>query len=159
MTYFPHRKRSCSGSNTADMRHGIPRPTVTPKRSGASWRIIRQESAARSLFSRWENLSTPVDGKSERTCHLVCLPYFQKPVIREGSRISFVVERSIPPLKVWWILSTFCSLFRNKTIRAINVIRRIIFYRPPPEPRFPANEQDYTSDICHKNFFDGLFFS
>ena len=55
------------------------------------------------------------------------------------NQIRYVVERSIAHLKVWRILSTPSRLPRNTTIRAINVIRRIMFYQPPAEPYFPSN--------------------
>ncbi|MFC2519211.1 MAG: PglZ domain-containing protein, partial [Corynebacterium matruchotii] len=55
------------------------------------------------------------------------------------NQIRYVVERSIAHLKVWRILSTPCRLPRNTTIRAINVIRKIMFYQPPAEPYFPSN--------------------
>mgnify|MGYP000044375438 FL=1 len=55
------------------------------------------------------------------------------------NQIRYVVERSIAHLKTWWILSTPSRLPRNTTIRAINVIRRIMFYQPPAEPYFPSN--------------------
>ncbi|WP_314974654.1 transposase family protein [Corynebacterium matruchotii] len=55
------------------------------------------------------------------------------------NQIRYVVERSIAHLKVWWILSTPSRLPRITTIRAINVIRKIMFYQPPAEPYFPSN--------------------
>ena len=55
------------------------------------------------------------------------------------NQIRYVVERSIAHLKVWRILSTPCRLPRNTTIRAINVIRKIMFYQPPAEPCFPSS--------------------
>ena len=55
------------------------------------------------------------------------------------NQIRYVVERSIAHLKVWRILSTPSRLPRNTTIRAINVIRKIMFYQPPAEPHFPSN--------------------
>ena len=53
--------------------------------------------------------------------------------------IRYVVERSIAHLKVWRILSTPSRLPRNTTIRAINVIRKIMFYQPPTKPHFPSS--------------------
>ena len=53
--------------------------------------------------------------------------------------IRYVVERSIAHLKVWRILSTPSRLPRITTIRAINVIRKIMFYQPPTEPCFPSS--------------------
>lgn len=55
------------------------------------------------------------------------------------NQIRYVVERSIAHLKTWRILSTPCRLPRNTTIRAINVIRKIMFYQPPDKPCFPSN--------------------
>ena len=55
------------------------------------------------------------------------------------NQIRYVVERSIAHLKVWRILSTPSRLPRNTTIRAINVIRKIMFYQPPADPYFPSN--------------------
>ena len=55
------------------------------------------------------------------------------------NQIRYVVERSIAHLKIWRILSTPSRLSRNTTIRAINVIRKIMFYQPPAEPYFPSN--------------------
>ena len=55
------------------------------------------------------------------------------------NQIRYVIERSIAHLKVWRILSTPSRLPRNTTIRAINVIRKIMFYQPPAEPHFPSS--------------------
>ena len=55
------------------------------------------------------------------------------------NQIRYVIERSIAHLKVWRILSTPCRLPQPTTIRAINVIRKIMFYQPPAEPYFPSN--------------------
>ena len=55
------------------------------------------------------------------------------------NQIRYVVERSIAHLKVWRILSTPSRLPRITTIRAINVIRKIMFYQPPTEPCFPSS--------------------
>ena len=61
--------------------------------------------------------------------------------IQQGiNAIRYVVERSMAQLKVWRILSTPSRLPQSTTIRAINVIRKIMFYQPPAEPRFPAAE-------------------
>ena len=51
--------------------------------------------------------------------------------------IRYVVERSIAHFKAWRILSTPVRLPRNTTIRAINVIRRIMFL-PTTLPRVDA---------------------
>ena len=55
------------------------------------------------------------------------------------NQIRYVVERSIAHLKVWRILSTPSRLPQPTTIRAINVIRKIMFYQPPTEPCFPSS--------------------
>ena len=52
---------------------------------------------------------------------------------KQIQRIRYVVERSIAHLKTWKILSTPCRLPLNKNIQTINLIRKIIFYEPPPE--------------------------
>ena len=57
--------------------------------------------------------------------------------------IRYVVERSIAHLKVWRILSTSCRLPQPTTIRAINVIRKIMFYQPPAKPHFPSNRTGF----------------
>ena len=60
--------------------------------------------------------------------------------IQQGiNAIRYVVERSMAQLKVWRILSTPSRLPQSTTIRAINVIRKIMFYQPPAEPRFPSS--------------------
>ena len=64
---------------------------------------------------------------------------WQKRVGKGINQIRYVVERSIAHLKVWRILSTPSRLPRNTTIRAINVIRKIMFYQPPAEPCFPSS--------------------
>ena len=64
---------------------------------------------------------------------------WQKRFNKGINQIRYVVERSIAHLKVWRILSTPCRFPRITTIRAINVIRKIMFYQPPAEPRFPSN--------------------
>ena len=64
---------------------------------------------------------------------------WQKRFNKGINQIRYVVERSIAHLKVWRILSTPCRLPRITTIRAINVIRKIMFYQPPAEPHFPSN--------------------
>ncbi|WP_278720638.1 transposase [Corynebacterium matruchotii] len=64
---------------------------------------------------------------------------WQKRFNKGINTIRYVVERSIAHLKTWRILSTPCRLPRNTTIRAINVIRRIMFYQPPAEPHFPSS--------------------
>ena len=55
------------------------------------------------------------------------------------NQIRYVVERSIAHMKTWRILSTPCRLPQPTTIRAINVIRKTMFYQPPAEPHFPSN--------------------
>ena len=55
------------------------------------------------------------------------------------NQIRYVIERSIAHLKVWRILSIPCRLPQPTTIRAINVIRKIMFYQPPAEPCFPSS--------------------
>ena len=64
---------------------------------------------------------------------------WQKRFNKGINTIRYVIERSIAHLKTWRILSTPSRLPRNTTIRAINVIRRIMFYQPPAEPYFPSN--------------------
>ena len=64
---------------------------------------------------------------------------WQKRFNKGINQIRYVVERSIAHLKVWRILSTPCRLPRITTIRAINVIRKIMFYQPPTEPHFPSS--------------------
>ena len=64
---------------------------------------------------------------------------WQKRFNKRINAIRYVVERSIAHLKVWRILSTPCRLPRITTIRAINVIRKIMFYQPPAEPCFPSS--------------------
>ena len=64
---------------------------------------------------------------------------WQKRFNKGINQIRYVVERSIAHLKVWRILSTSCRLPQPTTIRAIYVIRRIMFYQPPTEPHFPSN--------------------
>ena len=64
---------------------------------------------------------------------------WQKRFNKGINQIRYVVERSIAHLKTWRILSTPCRLPQPTTIRAINVIRRIMFYQPPAEPCFPSN--------------------
>ena len=48
-------------------------------------------------------------------------------------RIRYVVERAIAHLKTWKILATPNRLPLTKTIQTITIIRKIIFYEPPPE--------------------------
>ena len=64
---------------------------------------------------------------------------WQKRFNKGINQIRYVVERSIAHLKVWRILSTPCRLPQPTTIRAINVIRKIMFYQPPTEPCFPSS--------------------
>ena len=64
---------------------------------------------------------------------------WQKRFNKGINQIRYVIERSIAHLKVWRILSTPCRLPQPTTIRAINVIRKIMFYQPPTEPHFPSN--------------------
>ncbi|MFC2668657.1 MAG: transposase family protein [Corynebacterium matruchotii] len=64
---------------------------------------------------------------------------WQKRFNKGINTIRYVVERSIAHLKTWRILSTPCRLPQPTTIRAINVIRKIMFYQPPAEPYFPSN--------------------
>ena len=64
---------------------------------------------------------------------------WQKRFNKGINQIRYVVERSIAHLKVWRILSTPSRLPQPTTIRAINVIRKIMFYQPPAEPHFPSN--------------------
>ena len=64
---------------------------------------------------------------------------WQKRFNKGIDQIRYVVERSIAHLKVWRILSTPCRLPQPTTIRAINVIRKIMFYQPPAEPCFPSS--------------------
>jgi len=64
---------------------------------------------------------------------------WQKRFNKGINTIRYVVERSIAHLKTWRILSTPSRLPRNTTIRAINVIRKIMFYQPPAEPCFPSS--------------------
>ena len=64
---------------------------------------------------------------------------WQKRFNKGINQIRYVVERSIAHLKVWRILSTPSRLPRITTIRAINVIRKIMFYQPPTEPCFPSS--------------------
>ena len=64
---------------------------------------------------------------------------WQKRFNKGINQIRYVVERSIAHLKTWRILSTPCRLPQPTTIRAINVIRKIMFYQPPAEPHFPSN--------------------
>ena len=48
-------------------------------------------------------------------------------------RIRYVVERAIAHLKTWKILATPNRLPLTKAIQTITIIRKIIFYEPPPE--------------------------
>ena len=63
---------------------------------------------------------------------------WQKRFNKGINQIRYVVERSIAHLKTWRILSTPCRLPQPTTIRAINVIRKIMFYQPPTEPHSPS---------------------
>ncbi|MFC2520018.1 MAG: transposase family protein [Corynebacterium matruchotii] len=102
-------------------------------------------SELRLSFKRKQtaNTATPINAKTANTPFkrrpgkplLGCQRRFNKGI----NQIRYVVERSIAHLKVWRILSTPSRLPRNTTIRAINVIRRIMFYQPPAEPHFPSN--------------------
>nr|WP_314744382.1 transposase family protein [uncultured Corynebacterium sp.] len=53
---------------------------------------------------------------------------WQKRFNKRINVIRYVVERSIAHLKIWRILSISCRFPRTTTIRAINVIQRIMFY-------------------------------
>ena len=64
---------------------------------------------------------------------------WQKRFNKGTNQIRYVVELSIAHLKTWRILSTPSRLPRITTIRAINVIRKIMFYQPPVEPYFPSS--------------------
>ena len=60
-----------------------------------------------SLFSRWENPSTPTGGRSERTCYLACLLLFLETSHAWGGWISFDVTYDISSSfsREWWITS------------------------------------------------------
>ena len=61
-------------------------------------------------------------------------------MIQHGiNTIQYVIERSISHMKAWRIFSNPCRIFRATTIRAINVIRRIMFYQTPPEAYFSSD--------------------
>ena len=57
-----------------------------------TWNVSLLSAEYGSLFSCWENLSTPTGGRSERTCYLACLLLFLETSHAWGGWISFMEE-------------------------------------------------------------------